>query len=714
VAVAVRPSRSTLSAPELAVARGSVTAVRLLAGLVGVSFLVRTVVGLLRATPVYFSDEYLYSSLARSIAETGHPLVRGEAANFPALLQPILTAPAWLVSDVGVSFHLAQTLGALAMSLAAVPVYWLARRVGLGGGVSVAAAALALALPDLVYASWMVAEPFAYPLALGAVAAAVAALERPSRRSQLALVALAALATFARIQFVLIPVCFAAALLVLGLRERRLRAAAREQLLPLLLFALPAGVAVVLGPARVLAYYRGVIHVHIHPAQFAETTATNLLVMLYAVGFVLVPGAILGLGLALMRPRTRAEAAFGAMTLLLLLGLLVEAGLFGATEQVQERYVFYVLPLVAVAFGLFASRGWSYRLPHALLAAVLVTVAAVVPLAGYAAADEKAHAPTLFGVYRIEQWLGSPGNGSLAVALAASLGLAVLVAASRKPRVATGVGLGLTIALSAGIGAAGVLFDHENSTSVRASSLPADRSWVDHARVGDVTLVRNIAGVRGGAFQQLFWNRSVKRLVVMPGAPGIDAFRADRVQVADDGRLLAGGRALTGSLLVDEHAVTTRFTGVERVASAPGYSLYRAEGLPRLSLFLLGRYEDGWLADRGTIDLWPPARTSRLRGSLVFDVESPAPMKATTLELQLPHGRRVRVAVPAGSSTRVQVPVCSRSPWVAGFRSPVRGFVGDRPVSVKATAPRLVPGRVDCDAPPKQTPAPPAAAGATA
>src|SRR5204863_319549 len=87
---------------------------------------------------------------------------------------------------------------------------------------------------------------------------------------------------------------------------------------------------------------------------------------------------------------------------------------------------------------------------------------------------------------------------------------------------------------------------------------PQDASWVDHAHLGDVTLLRNIAGVRGGAFQQLFWNRSVKQLVLMPGAPEIDPFRADRAHVADDGSLLLGSRPLTGALLVGERAVSVK------------------------------------------------------------------------------------------------------------------------------------------------------------
>jgi hypothetical protein len=714
VAVAVRSTRSPLKTPALVAARGNLAAARVLAGLVGVSFAVRVVLGWLRATPVYFGDEYLYSSLGRSLAEHGRPFVREQPADFPALLQPLLTAPAWLVGEVSVSYHLVQVLGALAMSLAAVPVYWLCRRLDLSARVALAIAALALVLPDLVYSSWVVAEPFAYPLALAAVAAAVAALERPTRPAQLAFVGLAALAAFARIQFVVLPACFVAAVFLVGLRERRLRQALREQLLPFVLLGLPVAVALALGPSRVLAFYGGVVHVHVDPLALAARSGRNLLVLLYSSGFVLVPGAILGLGLALVRPRSRAELAFAATTVLLALALLVEAGLFGAFDQAQERYLFYLLPLTSIGFGLYASRGWPLRLYHALVATGLVALAAVVPLAGYAAADEKAHSPVLYGVFRIEQWLGSPGNGSLAVALAATVGVLGLSACSLRPRLATTAGLSLAIVLAAGFGAATVLFDHENSSSVRQRYLPSDPSWVDHARVGDVTLLRNIAGVRGGAFQQLFWNRSVKRLVLMPGAPEIDPFRADRVRVADDGSLLADGKPLTGSLLVDDNAVTTRFTGVSKVASAPGYSLYRPEGRPRLSLFFLARYDNGWLADRGSINLWPRPGSTRLHGTLVLELASPAPLKATTVDFQLPGGRQVHVRVPAGSSTTVRLPVCSRGPWITGFRSKIRGFVGERAVSVKAGVPGFVPGGGGCTAQPERKPAPPSAQGQSA
>ncbi|MEP6909988.1 MAG: hypothetical protein ABI896_06090 [Actinomycetota bacterium] len=712
--VAARPTSPRLAIPRAVVERSGISAARLLSGIVGLSFAVRVALAWLRSTPVYFGDEYLYSSLGRSIAETGRPLVRGNPAHFPALLEPLLTAPAWLVSDVGIAYHLTQMIGALAMSLAAIPVYWLARRLGLTSGIALGIAALSVALPDLIYASWIVAEPFAYPLALASVAAAVAALERPSRRSQLAFVAFAGLASFARVQFVILPACFVGAILLAGLRERRLRAAIREQALPLVLFALPVLLTLAVGPSRVLQYYEGVIHVGVDPIAILERTGMNLLVLLYASGFVLVPGAILGLGFLFARPRSRAELAFGSMTLLLAGFLLLEAGLFGAFDQAQERYVFYFVPLAALCYALYAARGWPLRLYHTLLGAGVVTVAAAVPLAGYAAADEKAHSALLYGIFRIEQWLGTPGNGSIAAALAGTIALAVLAACSLRPRVATTVGIALAIMLSSGFAAAGVVFDQENARAVRHSFLPADPSWVDHADVGHVSLLRNIAGVRGGAFQQLFWNRSVKELLLMPGAPEIDPFRADRVHVADDGSLIVGKRVLTGALLVDDHAVTTLFSGATKVASAPGYSLYRPDGRPRLSLFFLARYDDGWLGDRGTINLWPAPGSDRLEGTLAIDLESPAPFRATKVHFRLPDGSVVHVRVPANGSTTVRLPVCSQGPWAVGFQSKMRGFLNERPVSVKAGIPRFVPGPSGCTTAPKQQPATPGSSGQSA
>ena len=283
MSVAARTSEQ-VEAPRAAFARAGTRAAPLLAALVGVSFLLRLALGWLRATPTFFADEYIYGELGRSLAESGRPLIRGVSASFPALLQPLLTAPAWLFEDVETSFRAIQVAGALAMSLAAIPVFLLARRLGLGTGVSFAVAALGLVVPDFVYASWVLAEPFAYPLALGAVAVGTVALARPSLRLQLAFLALAGLATFARVQFAVLPVCFLAAVLVMGLRERRARAALREQVLVLAALALPALVFLAAGPGRILGFYEGILDLEIASPEMAKWLGLDGMLLAYAAG----------------------------------------------------------------------------------------------------------------------------------------------------------------------------------------------------------------------------------------------------------------------------------------------------------------------------------------------------------------------------------------------------------------------------------------------
>ncbi|MDQ3824109.1 MAG: glycosyltransferase family 39 protein, partial [Actinomycetota bacterium] len=220
VDVAAPAAERSLSAPSARIA--AVPARVVLAGIVGISFVARLAAALAHATPLYFPDEYIYASLARSLAESGRPLIRGTSASFPALLEPLLAAPFWLAGDPMLAYRLTQGLNALAMSLAAVPVYLLCRRLALGNEVALAAAAVAVASPNLLYASFVLADPIAYPLVLGALCAGVYALDRPTRRSQLAFVALSGLATFARVQYVILPVAFVVAAVVVE-RRRVLR-----------------------------------------------------------------------------------------------------------------------------------------------------------------------------------------------------------------------------------------------------------------------------------------------------------------------------------------------------------------------------------------------------------------------------------------------------------------------------------------------------------
>jgi hypothetical protein len=683
------PARTLLR--SALVARVDLATLGALAGLVSLSFVIRVTVGWLRATPNYFSDEYLYAELGRSLLESGRPLVRGIEVWSPALLQPLLTAPAWLVDDVAVSYRLIQALGALAMSLAAVPAFLLARRLGAGRPLALGVAAFTLSVPDLLFAGWVVAEPFAYPLALAAVLAATVALSRPTRRNGLVFVLVAGLAAFARIQFVVLPICFLAAVLIVGARERRLRASLREQALPLGVFGGVALLSLAVGVGRVLGLYRSGLDGRADPIELLERTGLNALVLAYASGWILLPGALVGFALALGRPRSRGELAFAAFALPLVVALFLEAGLAGAVDHAQERYLFYALPLAALGFCLYAGRAWPARVYLALVAAALIAASATAPLAGYAAAEGKAHSPLLLASFQVEQWFGSAGAGSLAFAVPAALLLMLAVVLSFRP-----AALAFAVAACVAVSTAAVAFDHRNAAAVRDAFLPDEPSWVDQAGLDGVVLVRGPNGIRTEALEQLFWNRSVDRVALLPGAEQLDHVHAPRLRVGPDGTLLLGGRPLRSPVLLDGYAGTVRLAEARRIAASPSYTLWKPRGDARLALYLAGRYSDGWLAGGGRMYVWPETRRGRVEGRVRMTLTAPAEGGPLTIRFEGPGTQREVRLVPGVAKT-VEFEACSRGRWQVTFVANGRGFVGNRVVSARATEPNFVPGT--CDAP---------------
>ena len=119
------------------------------------------------------------------------------------------------------------------------------------------------------------------------------------------LLALAGLATFARVQFAVLPVCFLAAVLVVGLRERRVRSVLREQALVLAAVLIPVLAFVAVGPSRALGFYKGILELDVGSAEMGKWLGADAMLLAYAAGVVLAPGALLGLWLALRQPRSR-------------------------------------------------------------------------------------------------------------------------------------------------------------------------------------------------------------------------------------------------------------------------------------------------------------------------------------------------------------------------------------------------------------------------
>ena len=679
--VAARPADPEVPSAPRAFARvAAVPAWIWLTGIMVASFAGRLFAAAARLTPYYLPDEYIYPTLARSLAEHGRPLIRGVEVHFPALLEPIVTAPVWLLTDNPVTaFRATQGLHALFFSLAAIPAYLLCRRLDLPRWLGLAVAALTVAVPDGVYASTMLADPLAYPIVLSAVYAGVCAVTEPTVRAQLAFTGFSTLAVLARIQYVVVPLAILGAELAAD-RFNVVRSLRRLWLSLVLLVVPPVLLLVTLGTDRVFGVYAKAER-EISPSSILHWVGREAMLLTYTAGWAIVPGALAGLVLALVRSRRRGELAFAVTTVLLTVALLLEAAQIAHTDsqRFQERYLFALVPLLGIAFGLYVKRGLPWRVPVGLVSAALLLVAARIPLSGYAAAHNKDDSPTLWAVLRLEGLI-TVGNGALLVALLAAA-LSVVAALSAFRKLPAAAVLLAAIAACCGLSAGASAFDARTSRSLHGT-LPADVRWVDHARLGDVDLIAPPGAREEQSWQQLFWNTSVKRLLLL-GSPEIDQFSAPRVRVARDGRLLVGGRSLTRPLLVQTYASTVQLSGVKLVRRELIFDLYRTVGTPRLRLLAAGRYADRWLAPRGAITVW-----SKSSGTLTLSLSLPEQTQVTTMRFTT-RGIDRTVRVRPGQRVPLRFDVPSGGVWSLHFRSSRPGYLGDRAVSVRADSLRF-------------------------
>ena len=649
-----------------ALAHGLTARVALTLIVVG-SFAGRLVASAAHPAPRYFPDEYLYTAIARALGAGQAPNVRGTTANFPALLEPILAAPFHALFSPELAYRLTQAENALLMSLAAVPVYLLARRLSLSSRYALSCAVFAVAIPDLVFASYTLADPVAYPFSMGALAAGVAALDRPAKRTQLLFLTLAFLATFARVQYVVLPAAFVVAALVVD-RKRALK----TQRLPLVLLALPLVVALGLGPARVFGYYSNVTNLHVG-GQLLRWAGIDLFLLAFSTGIVLVPGALV----ALARPRGRTETAFAALAAVFGAGLVAEASLYASngSARFQERYLFAVLPLVPIAFGLYAKHGRPARIPVALFSLLFFALSARLPLSGWAGALGKTDSPFLTAVFRLEKTLGT-ANGSLVLAGLAVAGAAGAVLVSRRGGARYALAAALTFVFIASFGA--LIADSANARDVRHEFLPANPSWVDATGLRDVTLLQTAGAPAAGAVEQLYWNRSITRMALVGAAMPTDVYAAPRIRVASDGTLLGVG----ANVLVQDYAATAQFANARLVATAGTFSLWSADSAPQLSLLERGRFSDGWLARTGKLSIWPDA-AGRTRGTLRFTLSLPASATATTVKFG-----KARYDIRPGERTTVIYTLDARGPWSLPFSMGTGGNAPDlRFTSVVSTPP---------------------------
>jgi hypothetical protein len=658
--------------------------------LVVVSALVRFGFARRMVAPWIMVDELVYSELAKSFASTGHFMVRDVPSGSYGFVYPVLISPAYRIfGDVTAAYTAIKAINSVLISVTAVPVYLLARRV-LAPGLSLVAAGLALAIPSTLYAGTVMTENAFYPVFACALLALVLMLEAPTVWRQLALLGVCAIAFATRAQAVaLVPAIVTAPILLAWWDGSGRRALSRYRALGGVLGA--AVLAIVVAQvargrslAGVLGAYSVVGEQHYSVGEVARWLLYHVAELDLYVG--VIPFAALLLLAAVVGRLPRPVQAFVAAAVAVSAWLLLEVAAFASiptVERVEERNMFYLAPLFFIALLLWVDRGLPRpRSAAPAIAVVSAGLLAVLPYTTLIGVQVQSDTLQLLPWWWLQDhWitLGQVWVAALAVGIALAA-LALFV----PPRYA----LVLPAAVVAYLLVTFAPIENGRH-GVRMASLGAlfegvttgNRSWVDD-RVGrhaDVAFVWTGRAKAFSLWENEFFNRSVQRVYDLdaPLGGGLPA-----TAVTIDAR-----RGLLRT--VDGHAVRARYALTDTVTPLAGTPIAGDEkkGIVLLSIpgtLRVAQLTSGLYA----ADTWSGRRVEYTRlecrgGRLLVDVQSDAHLFHGTQKLVARSGRRVVVAhvdPRAARATTVPVPL-------------VRGPDGRCDVAF-TVAPTAVPARV--------------------
>lgn len=118
------------------------------------------------SAPSMIMDEALYFSISRSLFSSAEVLLRGQSVVYEYLLYPLLISPLHaLPSSVNI-FRAIQFFNAIAISLAAIPAYLLAKKITGFKTKGLLVGIIVLCLPDMVMVRHIMSESIVYPLML--------------------------------------------------------------------------------------------------------------------------------------------------------------------------------------------------------------------------------------------------------------------------------------------------------------------------------------------------------------------------------------------------------------------------------------------------------------------------------------------------------------------------------------------------------------------
>jgi hypothetical protein len=320
------------------------------------------------------TDELQHVKLGVSIAQTLNPLpiIRGAPSGAYAQLYPLLTAPLYGLLDMPTAFRAVHVLNSLIMASTAIPAYLLTREVSRWRPAAWIVAALTVVVPWMSLGTMLMTEVAAYPAFVWAVLAMYRTIVKPSPRRDLLALAALLVAFLARTQFIVLALALPVALLAheigfsqLACKEQpwrnRLTAGLSRAVRGHLVLAVTAVVGAVSGAVVFAAGKSSLIF-----GSYAATTRGDLtppgtgryalnLLALAGVGIGIVP-VVLAVGWAVsaaLRPTDRRGHAFAVLFIVVSTMQLVQVASFLVrfSPEIQDRYVFYLVPLAFVAMA---------------------------------------------------------------------------------------------------------------------------------------------------------------------------------------------------------------------------------------------------------------------------------------------------------------------------------------------------------------------------
>ena len=128
--------------------------------------IIRSVMAFLTtAFPTVGIDEFLYSSLARSIAREGKLLYRGQPAAYNYLIYPLFLSPVYALFGQGANYYrIMQVWNAIVMDLSIFPLFSLCRETLKDEKKALWVSAVCMLLPDFLMNEFLFSEALIYPL----------------------------------------------------------------------------------------------------------------------------------------------------------------------------------------------------------------------------------------------------------------------------------------------------------------------------------------------------------------------------------------------------------------------------------------------------------------------------------------------------------------------------------------------------------------------